>query len=89
MIEVKAIYAKRQQIEEFFKLMRGPMRWHQCPARSKQAQTAHLHLCAMAFLALQEEAIGQRLSVYKLRRKLFRQEVPTQTALLEPFNLAA
>lgn len=88
-IEVKAIYAKRQQVEEFFKLMRGPLRWHQCPARSKQAQTAHLHLCAMAFLALQEEAIHQQLSVYKLRRRLFRQEVPTQTSLLKPFTLAA
>lgn len=88
-IEVKAIYAKRQQIEEFFKLMRGQLRWHQCPARSKQAQIAHLHLCAMAFLALQEEAVRQQTSVYKLRRRLFRQEVPTQTSLLEPFNLAA
>jgi putative transposase len=88
-IEVKALYAKRQQVEEFFKLLRGPMRWHQCPARSKRAQTAHLHLCAMAFVALQEEAIRQQISVYKLRRRLFRQEVPTQTSLLESFNLTA
>lgn len=87
--QVKVLYAKRQQIEEFFKLMRGQLRWHQCPARSKQAQMAHLHLCAMAFLALQEKAISQQLSVYKLRRRLFRQEVPTQTSLLAPFNLAA
>ena len=43
-IEVKAIYAKRQQVEDFFKLTRGQLRWHQCPARSKRAQTAHLHL---------------------------------------------
>lgn len=88
-IEVKTMYAKRQQVEEFFKLMRGQLRWHQCPARSKQAQTAHLHLCVMGFLALQEEAIRQQTWVYKLRRRLFRQEVPTQTSLLEPFNLTA
>jgi hypothetical protein len=87
--QVKAICAKRQQIEEGFKLMRGQLRWPQCPARSKQAQTAHLHLCTMAFLALQEEAVRQQTSVYKLRRRLFRQEVPTQTSRLEPFNLAA
>lgn len=86
---VKAHYAKRQQSEEFFKLMRNQLRWHQCPARSKAAQTAHLHLCVMAFLVLQEEALRQQLSVYQLRRQLFRQEVPTQTLLLEPFTLAA
>lgn len=36
----------------------------------------------MAFLALQEEAIDQQLSVYKLRRRLFRQEVPTQPVIV-------
>lgn len=86
---VKALYVKRQQIEEFFKLMRNQMRWHQCPARAKAAQTAHLHLCVMAFLVLQEEALRQQLSVYQLRRQLFRQEVPTQTHLLEPFTITA
>ncbi|MGL5881709.1 MAG: transposase [Synechococcus elongatus] len=83
--EVKALYAKRQQIEEFFKLMRGQLRWHQCPARSKQSQVAHLHLSMMAFLVLQEEAVRQQTSVYKLRRNLFRLEVPAQSPLLKSF----
>ncbi|MCA1626587.1 MAG: transposase [Acidobacteria bacterium] len=43
--QVKALYGQRQQIEEFFKLLRGQLRWGHSPARSEAAQTAHLHLC--------------------------------------------
>jgi hypothetical protein len=88
-VEVKVLYAQRQQVEEFFKLMRGQLRWHQCSARSQAAQTAHLHLCLMAYLALQEEALRQQTTIYKLRRRLFRQAVPKQTPLLEPFSFTA
>ena len=88
-MQVKALYAKRQQIEEFFKILRGQLRWHQCPARSRAAQTAHLHLCLMAYCVLEEEASRQQTTIYRLRRQLFRQEVPRQSPLLEPFSLAA
>jgi hypothetical protein len=49
------------------------------------AQTAHLHLCLMAYCVLEEEASRQQTTIYRLRRQLFRQEVPRQTPLLEPF----
>ena len=87
--QVKAYYAKRQHIEEFFKVLRGQLRWHQCPARSKAAQTAHLYLCVFAFLVLQEEAVRQHTTVYQIRRKLFREAVPKQTHLLEGFTFLA
>jgi putative transposase len=87
--QVKALYGQRQQIEEFFRLMRGQLRWHQCPARSQAAQTAHLHLCLMAYCVLEEEAVRQQTTIYRLRRNLFRQEVPRQSPLLEAFSLAA
>lgn len=86
--QVKTLYGQRQQIEEFFRLMRGQLRWHQCPARSQAAQTAHLHLCLMAYCALEQEAVRQQTTIYRLRRKLFRQEVPRQSPLLEPFSSA-
>lgn len=86
---VKAIYGQRQQIEEFFKLMRNQLRWGQCPARSKVAQTAHLHLCLMAYCALEAEAVRQQVTIYQLRRSLYREEVPWQSPLLEPFRSAA
>ena len=87
--QVKTLYGQRQQIEEFFRLMRGQLRWHQCPARSQAAQTAHLHLCLMAYCVLEAEAVRQEMTIYRLRRKLLRQEVPQQSPLLEPFSLAA
>ncbi|HZS05696.1 MAG TPA: transposase [Blastocatellia bacterium] len=87
--QVKALYRERQQIEEFFKILRGQLRWGQSPARSREAQTAHLHLCLMAYCVLEAEAVRQQTTIYKLRRSLFRQEVPRQSPLLEPFTLAA
>ena len=87
--QVKALYGQRQQIEEFFRLMRGQLRWGQCPARSQAAQVAHLHLCLIAYCALEQEASRQHTTIYRLRRSLFRQSVPKQSPLLEPFNLAA
>jgi len=87
--QVKALYRGRQQIEGFFIILRGQLRWGQSPARSREAQTAHLHLCLMAYCVLEAEAVRQQTTIYKLRRTLFRQEVPEQSPLLEPFTLAA
>jgi putative transposase len=84
--QVKALYAKRQHIEEFFKVMRGQLRWQQCPARSQAAQVAHLHLCVLAFLVLQEEAVAQKTTVYQVRRQLFKEAIPLQTPLLQGFS---
>lgn len=87
--QVKALYAKRQHIEEFFKVLRGQLRWHQCCARSQQAQLAHLHLCVIAFLVLQEAAVTQKTTVYQVRRKLFKAAIPLQTPLLQGFACLA
>ena len=88
-VQVKALYGQRQQIEEFFRLLRGQLRWHQCPARSRAAQTAHLHLCLIAYCVLEAEAVRRQTTIYRLRRVLFRQEVPRQSPLLEAFSFAA
>ncbi len=85
--EVKALYGQRQQVEEFFKILRGQLRWGQSPARSQAAQMAHLHLCLMAYCVLETEAFRQHTTIYRLRRALFRQEVPRQSPLLD--HLAA
>lgn len=88
-VQVKALYGQRQQIEEFFKLLRGQLRWHQCPARSEAAQTAHLHLCLMAYCVLEAEAARRQTTIYQVRRLLLREALPTQSPLLESFSLAA
>jgi len=87
--QVKALYGQRQQIEEFFKILRGQLRWGQSPARSREAQTAHLHLCLIAYCVLETEAARHHTTIYKLRRSLFRQEVPRHSPLLEPFSFVA
>jgi putative transposase len=87
--QVKAIYGNRQQIEEFFRVMRDQLRWGKCPARSKAAQVAHIHMSMMAYCILDAEAANRQTTIYKLRRWLFRQEVPVQSTLFEPFMIAA
>ena len=87
--DVKRHYGKRQQIEEFFKVMRDQLRWQQCPARSEAAQQAHFHLCLLAYCVLEAEAVKQGTTIYKVRRCLYRQEVPKQSPLLQPFIRAA
>ena len=87
--EVKRQYGKRQQIEEFFKVMRDQLRWQQCSARSEAAQLAHLHLCVLAYCVLEAEAVKQGTTIYKVRRCLYRQEVPRQSPLFQPFIRAA
>ena len=87
--EVKAIYRLKQQIEETFKILKDQLRWGKCPASSKAAQLAHLHLCLIAFCALQSEAVRQGTTVYRLRRCLFRQAIPLQSPLLQPLSVTA
>jgi hypothetical protein len=87
--QVKVIYGERQQIEEFFRVLRDQLRWGKCPARRQRAPIAHLHMSLMAYCILAAEAVGQRTTIYKLRRWLFGQEVPRQSPLLEPFSAAA
>ncbi len=43
----------------------------------------------MAYCVLETEAFRQHTTIYRLRRALFRQEVPRQSPLLEPFSCAA
>lgn len=75
-VQVKALYGQRQQIEEFFRLLPGQLHWHQCPARSRAAQTAHLYLCLIADCALEAEAVRRQTMIYRLCRTLFRREIP-------------
>jgi len=86
---VKRRYGKRQQIEEFFKVMRDQLRWQQCSARSEAVQPAHLHLCVLAYCVLAAEAVKKGTTIYKVRRWLYRQEVALQSPLFQPFIRAA
>lgn len=87
--EVKLIYTLRQQIEEVFKILKDQLAWSKSPARNKTTQTAHLHLCLMAFCVLQTEALNTNSTPYRIRKSLFRQAVPDYSLMFQPFIRAA
>jgi putative transposase len=84
-VQVKAIYRVRQQIEEFFRVLQDQLRWGGSPARVRRAQVAHLYLAVMAYRVLEEEAIKEGTTIYRIRRRLRREEVPMQSQMFQPF----
>lgn len=87
--QVKHLYGQRQHIEEFIRVLKDQLRWGQCPARTKAAQLAHLHLCLMTYCILETAAVQHQTTIYQLRRSLSRQPVPTHSPLLELFLAVA
>jgi len=87
--KVKFIYCLRQQIEEVFKILKDQLAWSKSPARSKQTQLAHLHLGLMAFCVLQTQALNNNSTPYKIRKSLFRKEVPYYSIMFQHFMDAA
>lgn len=85
--EVRINYAVRQQVEETFRLLKQELGWGSCRARSKQAQTAHLHLGLYALCLIQMKAKEE--TVYQFKQKLFREAIPTQTQFVEAFTASA
>lgn len=85
--EVRINYAVRQQVEETFRLLKQELGWGSCRARSKQAQTAHLHLGLYALCLIQMKAENE--TVYQFKQNLFREAIPTQTQFVEAFTTSA
>lgn len=85
--QVRINYAYRQQIEEMFRLLKQEFGWSKCRARTKQAQTAHLHLGLYAFCLLQMQAGNE--TVYQCKQTLFREAIPTQNQFTEAFTASA
>lgn len=85
--QVRINYAVRQQVEETFRLLKQEFGWSKCRARSKQAQTAHLHLGLYALCLVQMKAGEQ--TVYQFKQNLFREAIPTQNQFIETFTVSA
>lgn len=85
--QIKREYATRQQIEETFRLLKQEFGWGKCRARSKQAQTAHLHLGLYALCLVQIKAKEE--TVYQFKQNLFREAIPTQNQFVETFTASA
>lgn len=87
--QVKAHYAKRQQIEETFRLLKQEFGWGSCTSQHRQAQWAHLHLGVYALCLTQHAAARRQQTIYAFRQTLFIQQVPTKLPFLQEFSLAA
>lgn len=85
--QVRINYSHRQQVEEMFRLLKQEFGWNKCRARSKQAQTAHLHLGLYALCLVQMKAKEE--TVYQFKQNLFREAIPTQNQFIEAFTASA
>jgi putative transposase len=69
--EVKAHYARRQQIEETFRVLKQEFGWGGCSCQKQQAQWAHLHLGLYALVLTQRTALARHQTMYAFRQSLF------------------
>ena len=87
--EVKALYARRQQIEEAFRLLKQEFGWGGCSCQKQQAQWAHLHLGLSALVLTQQITFAHGQTIYAFRQSLFLQAIPQNPSVLQEFVQAA
>lgn len=66
--ELLSSYKKRWAIETIFKALHSKLGLDECQARKLSSQTAHFHLCMMAYVALEKESFIQGKTFYQLKR---------------------
>lgn len=66
--EILAAYKTRWNIETMFRILFNQLGFEQCQAQSLQAQTAHWHLCLIAYVVLEHAHVVKQRTNYSLRR---------------------
>lgn len=66
--DILSRYKTRWNIETMFRVLYDQLGMEECQARSAQAQTAHIHLCLIAYLMLERARIETHQTSYALRR---------------------
>ncbi len=66
--EILTAYKSRWAIETIFKALHSKLGLDECQARKLEAQTAHFHLCMMAYLVLEKESFIQKTTFYQVKR---------------------
>ena len=67
--ELLAQYKSRWEIETVFRMLHSKLGIDQCEARKLIAQSAHFHLCLMAYAILKNEQYLTGKSIYRIKRK--------------------
>jgi len=66
--EILASYRTRWIIETMFRMLYDKLGFEECESRSLRAQTAHITLCLMSFILLEQQRQRTEKSWYRLRR---------------------
>jgi hypothetical protein len=66
--EILSRYRGRWEIETIFRALHSKLGLDECQARKLDSQTAHYHLCLMAYVALEKESFIQEKTIYKIKR---------------------
>lgn len=67
--ELLAGYKSRWEIETVFRMLHSKLGIDQCESRKLIAQSAHFHLCLMAYTVLKNEQYITGKSIYRIKRK--------------------
>lgn len=67
--ELLAQYKSRWEIETVFRMLHSKLGIDQCESRKLIAQSAHFHLCLMAYAVLKNEQYITGKSIYRIKRK--------------------
>ncbi len=66
--ELLAFYKGRWEIETIFRVLHDKLGLDECQARKLHYQTAHFHLCLMAYMVLEKEKFIQNTTIYQIKR---------------------
>lgn len=67
--EILSNYRTRWTIETMFRVLYDKLGLEECESRSLQSQTAHITLCLMSFVLLEQQKQRTKKSWYRLRRE--------------------
>lgn len=65
--ELLSCYKQRWEIETIFKALHSKLGLDECQVRKLSSQTAHFHLCLMAYVALERESFIQQRTFYQIK----------------------
>lgn len=66
--ELLLAYKGRWEIETIFRMLHHKLGLDECQMRKIDAQSAHFHLCLMAYVALEKERFIQNKTIYQIKR---------------------
>lgn len=67
--EIIALYRGRWLVETIFRMLHSKLGIDECESRSLQSQSAHFHLCLMAYTVLEKEKFIVKKTIYQIKRE--------------------